>query len=112
MEYYVNIKDNQSGGWYVGVCQTIEEWKNSALVWCDSDNNEELYEIIEKHELDEKLIDMISDIWSIEIVKLNKENYFDIVDSLDFEELKTLIYGIVYCENEKANKELYLRDNQ
>lgn len=95
-KFYVNIRDRQGGTWYLGVCNTIKEWKETALMWCDSNGNEELYKVIKKHKLDAELIDMISDIWSMEIVEVNIDNYYKIANNLDCEDLKPLLYTLIY----------------
>lgn len=71
---YINITDYQGGSWYVGVVETIKGWKEIALDWCDTDDNEELYDYINKQKENKDLLDFISDVWSIEIVEFDKNN--------------------------------------
>jgi len=74
MKEYINVSDFQGGSWYIGVVETIENWKEIALSWCETDEAEELYEYINKQKADKKLLDFISEVWSIEIVEFNKNN--------------------------------------
>lgn len=71
---YINISDFQGGSWYIGVVGTIKEWKEIALSWCETDDNEELFDYIKDFEENKDLLDFISEVWSIEIVKFNKKN--------------------------------------
>ena len=71
---YINISDFQGGSWYVGVVKTIKEWKEIALNWCETDDNDELFDYINKLEENTDLLDFISEIWSIEIVEFDKNN--------------------------------------
>ena len=48
---YINTRDYQGGNWFVGAIFTIEEWKDCALIWCDLDGNEELYELIKNKKM-------------------------------------------------------------
>jgi hypothetical protein len=79
-KYYINVRDYQGGSWAMGCLNTIKEWQEVALEWCDSDENWEMYDYIKKHELNEKLIGLINDVWSINIVPFNKDNIEDILD--------------------------------
>lgn len=71
---YINIDDFQNGSWCVGEVGTIKDWQKLALQWCDSDGNEELYSYIKKHKKNKRLLDLISDIWSIDIVEYDETN--------------------------------------
>lgn len=71
---YINTRDYQGGSWFVGVKGSIQEWKNTALCWCDMDGNDELYEYIEKQKADKDLLDFINEVWTMEIVKYDKNN--------------------------------------
>ena len=91
-KYYVNIHDFQGGSWAMGCVETIKGWKERALEWCDSDENWELYKDIKKHKLDTDLLDIISDIWSIEIIEFNKENIEKILENYGKEEYYWMLY--------------------
>lgn len=71
---YINIADYQGGSWYVGSMGTLEQWKNTALSWCDSDDNDELYDYINNRKASKGLIEFINEVWQIEIVKYDKNN--------------------------------------
>jgi len=94
-KYYVNIADYQGGTWAMGLLNTIKEWKELALSWCDSDDNEELYRLIKKHKLDTELLDIISEIWSIEIVEFNQDNVDKILESYTEKEYYWLLNDIM-----------------
>ena len=71
-ELYYATRDYQTDGFGFYRALTIEEWREQALDWCDSDGNEELYETIKK--LPKKyVLDYIQDIWTIKIEKVNKD---------------------------------------
>ena len=71
---YINVNDYQGGTWALGQVGTIQDWKEIALCWCDSDENWETYDYIEKHENNVDLINYISEYWDIEIVAFDENN--------------------------------------
>lgn len=73
-ELYININDYQGGTWALGQVGTIQDWKEIALEWCDSDESWEMYDYIEQHENNEELLGEISCHWDIEIVKFDENN--------------------------------------
>lgn len=83
---YINTRDYQGGSWYIGVIGSIKEWKEFALFWCDSDDNEELYDYISKQKENEDLLNFINEVWSMEIVKFDKNNkeHIELKESRDF----------------------------
>lgn len=80
-KYYINVNDFQGGSWAFGCVKTLSGWKKIALEWCDADENWELYRIIKTHKLDNELLDIINDIWTINIVELNVENTNKIMET-------------------------------
>lgn len=86
MEKFICINDLQGGEFAVGCAMTIEEWRERAMFWADSDGNEELYKSVKK--LPKKdVIDFIQDIWDLEIISVNNldiESMFEIVNSIDY----------------------------
>ena len=94
-KYYINVADYQGGSWAMGLLNTISDWKKLALVWCDSDDNIELYRLIKKHKLDTELLDLISEIWSIEIVEFNQDNLNKILESYTDKEYYWLLIDIM-----------------
>lgn len=95
-KYYINVNDYQGGSWAMGCLSTIKEWKQRALEWCDSDENWELYKAIKKHKLDNELLDIINDYWSINIVEFNKENQDKIIENYGIGDYQWLIRDILY----------------
>lgn len=71
---YINVNDYQGGTWALGQVGTIQDWKEIALCWCDSDESWELYDFINEHKNDVDLLKIISDYWDIEIVGFDENN--------------------------------------
>ena len=94
-KYYINVADYQGGTWAMGCLETISGWKNRALEWCDSDGNIELYRLIKKHKLDTELLDIINDIWTIEIVEFNVDNINKILETYSEKEYYYLLQDIM-----------------
>ena len=94
-KYYINVRDYQGGSWAMGLLMTLKQWKILALQWCDSDGNEELYDEIKKHELNDELLDIINEIWTIEIVEFNKENINKILDNYGVNEYYWLLDSVL-----------------
>lgn len=94
-QYYINIRDYQGGTWAMGCVDTIKEWKNRALEWCDSDENWELYKAIKNHKLDTELLDIISEYWDIKIVEFSKDNINEILDNYGTEEYYWLLDSVL-----------------
>jgi len=116
-DLYVCIRDYQGGSFGMYRAFTIEEWRENALEWCDSDDNEELYNTLKT--LPQKyVIDYINDIWQIEIVKVKDETKDNIIKyiagkSSDFSYYNMLINEAIhkldtkdeYIEEKKATLE-------
>lgn len=71
---YINVHDYQGTTWALGEVGTIQDWKELALEWCDSDESWGMYDYIEKHENNEDLLKEISCHWDIEIVEFDENN--------------------------------------
>lgn len=71
---YINVHDYQGTTWALGQVGTIQDWKEMALEWCDSDESWELYDFINEHKNDVDLLKIISDYWDIEIVGFDENN--------------------------------------
>ena len=92
---YINVEDYQSGNWAFGFVGTIKEWQELAISWCESDDNDELLEEIKRHELNNELLDIINDIWTINIIEFKKENIDKIIENYDKDDLKWLLKYLV-----------------
>ena len=68
---YKCVKDLQGGDWCVGVTQSIEEWRENAIEWADSDGYEGVVEILKELPQNE-VIDYIQDFWQIEIIEVKE----------------------------------------
>lgn len=105
-KYYIVINDLQGGNFGMGRIYTIRGWKNQAIEWAESDENDLLIEELKKLPKD-KIIDYISFTWEIEFKEITKkeiediENYLGITDN-DNQNYKEQ----VICEYLKL-KELY-----
>lgn len=125
MEKFICIKDLQGGEFAVGCAMTIEEWRERAMFWADSDSNEELFKSV-KNLPKKYIIDFIQDIWDLEIISVNDldiESMFEIVNDIDYinhrlEELKQnanettkeVLEDILY-KTEKIMKNNYREEN-
>ena len=104
-DLYVCIKDYQSGSFGMYRAYTIEEWREQALEWCDSDDNEELYNTL-KTLPSKYVIDYINDIWQIEIVKINEKQKDDIIKYIVAKSNDFGFYNIIINElKNKMNKD-------
>ena len=61
---YICTEDRQGGEFAVGGVRTIEGWRQRAMSWADSDENEEMYNYLENLQ-DNKVIGTIDDYWVI-----------------------------------------------
>lgn len=86
MKYYKNVRDYQGGSWAM-YCQSIADWRKTAMCWCDSDENWELYNALKYYKIkNADLIDYINDIWSIKLVPASKELYLKYKNVYDIED--------------------------
>lgn len=67
--YYVS-EDLQGGTFGTDRLYTIEMWRQQAIVWADSDDNEEYIEILEKLK-QEEVINFISVEWQLEFKEIS-----------------------------------------
>lgn len=85
-EKFICINDLQGGEFAVGCVMTIEEWRERAMFWADSDSNEELFRSVKKLPKKE-VVDFIQDIWDLKIISVNDldiESMFEIVNGIDY----------------------------
>jgi hypothetical protein len=89
MKYYRGVEDYQGGTWGMYV-QSISDWRKSAMCWCDSDGNYELYNALKYYKIKNKdLIEFIEEFWTIKLVPTSKELYLKYKDKIyieDYEE--------------------------
>lgn len=79
---YINIHDNQGTGWALGRIGTVEQWRELAMDWADSDGNEETYDTLRDLRKDE-VTEYVSDVWDIcikDIRELTHEEFDDLKD--------------------------------
>lgn len=98
MKYFRGVEDYQGGSWGMYV-QSISDWRKSAMQWCDSDENWELYNALKYYKIKNKdLIPYIEDVWDIKLVPTSKEMYLKYKDVIHEEE-----YGEDYWNYEKES---------
>lgn len=102
-KYYININDYQGGTWAMGFTDTIKGWKERAIEWCESDESFELLDFIKKHKLNEDLLGIISEIWSIDIVEFNYDNLDTIMEKYSKEDLRFLIQDLMHKISKGVN---------
>lgn len=68
---YICTRDFQGNNFAVGKIQTANQWKETAMAWCWQDDCEELMKKIEEMTDERKIIDIIQEIWQLEIVLIN-----------------------------------------
>ena len=97
MEYYRGIRDYQGGTWGMYV-QSISDWRKSAMSWCDSDENWELYNALKNYKIkNESLIPLIEDYWSIKLVKTSKDLYLKYKDKYNVEDYENDYWEYKEC---------------
>ena len=84
-DIYVNVHDNQGTGWALGRILTLKDWRDQAIDWAEADGNEEVQEMIIDAR-DDEVLDLISDIWDIQIKAMNE------VTAEEFEDLKSCMH--------------------
>ena len=65
---YVCTRDLQGGTFAVGSIHTVEGWKERALGWCESDDNEELADSLERITNEKDIMIFIADFWELEFM--------------------------------------------
>ena len=84
---YICTEDRQGGSFALGRICNIEGWRNYAMSWADSDDNDEMYSYLEALK-DEKVIPTIDEIWELTIEPLDEvvptrdtlQDMFDILE--------------------------------
>ena len=80
---YINIHDNQGTGWALGRLGTVEQWREQAMDWADSDGLEETYNMLRDMNK-EDLPDYISDVWDIQLKSIHTLTANEFDDIKDF----------------------------
>lgn len=71
---YICIDDYQNGDFHIGDTKTAEEWREWAMQMNDYDEfDDEMKQAIKSRQGDD-LVQLIADIWQIEIVEFDKNN--------------------------------------
>lgn len=101
------LEDLQGGEFAVGRVATIKEWKEIALEWCESDNNEEYAKFIKR--LPQKdIIGEIASMWDLEIkpiTELDIERMFELVDHIMYYKLPLQNLANILNESHRKNIE-------
>lgn len=116
-DLYMCSRDYQGDDFGFYRAFTIEQWREQALEWCDTDCNEELYKTI-KNLPKKYVLDYIQDIWTIKIDKIDKDKivkYFVDYSSENYSFLSILRKtkqklkenNIKFVENEWENEIYY-----
>ena len=89
MKYYRGVKDYQGGSWGM-YCQSIKGWRETAMCWCDSDENWETYNALKYYKIkNADLIPFIENFWDIKLVETPKEMYLKYKDKYHIEEYES-----------------------
>lgn len=82
---YKVVNDLQGGDFAMGIDQTIEEWRQHALYWAESDGFEGVIKDL-KSLPEEAVIDYIAEFWQLEFEELDVYNY-----KYDYDDIKIAI---------------------
>ena len=79
MKYKV-VNDRQGTNWAMGIVQTAEEWRELAITWADSDENEWAIKELEilKGKEDRDILGFIDETWDIEFEEVKDYKYYQI----------------------------------
>ena len=69
-ELYVCTKDYQGGNFGIGRVHTVEQWRNVAIIWAETDGSDEYADYLADLRAD-RVIDEIKETWQLEIVPIN-----------------------------------------
>lgn len=76
MKKYRVVRDLQGGEFGMGRDYTATEWLEQAREWCWADDNDELDNVLERMDKEEKndnnILDLISNIWQIEFEEVKE----------------------------------------
>ena len=84
--YYKCTDDLQGGSWCVGILETVQEWKERAIEWADSDGLTGVIKELQTITDEQDIMDYISEIWSLSFEKMSTiseklEHYNTALDS-------------------------------
>ena len=100
-ELYVCTKDYQGGNFGIGRVHTVEQWRNIAITWAETDDNNEYADYLEVLRED-RVIDEIKEMWQLEIVPIN--------DLLGDVHITNTIFELLNYISDNAIALSYLRD--
>lgn len=72
MVKYKCVEDYQNTDWCIGEINTIEEWRQMAVGWADSDGYDDIVSILLTMP-EKSVMDFISDFWSIGFEKIESD---------------------------------------
>lgn len=84
--YYKCTSDLQGGNWCVGILETVQEWKERAIEWADSDGFTGVIKELQAITDEQDIMDYISETWSLSFEKMSTiseklEHYNTALDS-------------------------------
>lgn len=85
-QLYINIDDYQNSDFAIGRIGTLKQWREQAIEWLDSGNNEEMIKLLENHTIkDDELVNYINNLWEINIVKYDDKVHYQSEYDLELE---------------------------
>ena len=85
-QLYINIDDYQNSDFAIGRIGTLKQWREQAIEWLDSGNNEAMIKLLENHTIqDNELINYINNLWEINIVKYDDKVHYQSEYDLELE---------------------------
>lgn len=69
--YYKCTSDLQGGNWCVGILETVQEWKERAIEWADSDGFTGVIKELQAITDEQDIMDYISETWSLSFEKMS-----------------------------------------
>jgi hypothetical protein len=108
---YKVIRDCQDGEFGMGRNYTIEQWREQAIEWADSDGNDKLIKELKKMSKKE-IIDTISEIWQLEFTECVPQLAYNWNDNNEIANTFFEILNTCEFKLEKVNNEYHLHDLQ
>lgn len=85
-QLYINIDDYQNSNFAIGRIGTLNQWREQAIEWLDSGENEAMINFLKNHTIrDDELINYINNLWEINIVKYDDKVHYQSEYDLELE---------------------------